>query len=92
MGPSFSKWPHSLCVHACLRVCDIAITTFTPQRWVLKSFNTVMPLDPSVLSITLNAFENNLAVHPGCKKGKADNTITSLLLVIQGRKVFSGDE
>lgn len=52
----------------------------------------MMPLDPSVLSITLNAFENNLAVHPGCKKGKADNTITSLLLVIQGRKVFSGDE
>lgn len=50
-----------MCLYACMYmyVCNIAIPTLTPQQLLLKGFNVVMPLDPSVLSITLKHLENN---------------------------------
>lgn len=52
-------------------MCSIVTTAFTPQKQLLKGFNILKPLDSSVLSITLNPLENNLAVHLGYKKGES---------------------
>lgn len=78
-------------------MCSIVTTAFTPQKQLLEGFNILKPLDSSVLSITLNPLENNLAVCLGYKKGKAHNTImpffgnagetSTLWGQIMGRKV-----
>lgn len=67
------------CGHVCLCVyarVQLAITTLTPLQY-FKGFNIVIPLELSVLLTTLNLLENDLSVHPGCKKGEAENTTFS---------------